>query len=214
MMQYLLIHGIGGLGQNSSSWDKTISLLPKTKQIACPNLWTLLNEKEITYANLYQSFADYCNGISGKLNLCGLSLGGILALNYAIEYPNRVQSMVLIGAQYKTPKGLIRLQNVIFRLMPNSSFAKMGMQKNDVINLTNSMMELNFSMKLKDISCQSMIVCGEKDNANKKAARQLVQNIPNAEIQLIKDAGHEINIDAPEKLADILNVFWKNGTGH
>ena len=213
-MQYLFVHGIGGLGQDSSSWDKTISLMSKTEHVSCPNLWALLNGKEITYANLYQSFANYCNGISGKVNLCGLSLGGILALNYAIDFPSRVQSMVLIGAQYKTPKGLIKFQNVIFRLMPNSSFAKMGMQKNDIINLTTSMLELDFSTNLKDVSCSVMIVCGGKDNANKKAAMNLAQNIPNAEIQLIKDAGHEINIDAPDRLADILNAFWQNETGY
>ena len=53
-------------------------------------------------------------------------------------------------------------------------------------------------MNLKDVLCPSLIVCGEKDNANKKAAIHLSQNIPNAEIKLMKDAGHELNIDAPE----------------
>ena len=207
-MQHIFIHGLGGLGQDSSSWDKTVSYLTKSENISCPDLWAMLSGNECTYANVYKSFADYCNDMSGKLNLCGLSLGGIIALNYAIEHPNRIQSLVLIGAQYKMPKKLLKLQNIVFRLMPSRSFTKTGMKKSDIIKLTNSMMNLNFNMQLKDISCPTLIVCGGKDHANKKASMELQQGISNAEIALIADAGHEINIDEPEKLATALNAFW------
>ena len=125
-MQCLFIHG---LGQNSSSWNKTTSLVSTADDITCPDLWTMMNRKEMTYENIYQSFINYCENISEPINLCGLSLGGIIALNYAIDYPNKVHSIVLIGAQYKTPKGLMKFQNLIFRLMPNNSFAEMGMKK-------------------------------------------------------------------------------------
>jgi len=125
-MHYLFIHG---LGQDSSSWDKTISSLSKIDSIFCLDLWASQNEEEITYTNLYQSFVKHCNDIFDKLNLCGLSLGGILALNYAIEYSDKVQSIVLIGTQYKIPKGLMKFQNIIFRFMPNGSFSKIGMKK-------------------------------------------------------------------------------------
>jgi len=206
-MQYIFIHG---LGQSSSSWDKTISSLSQPNHIVSLDLWAMLNGKEITYANLYRSFVEYCEGIQEKLNLCGISLGAIIALNYAIEHPDRVQSIALIAAQHTMPKGLLKFQNVLFRLMPGSSFARMGMQKKDVISLTNSMIELDFSMKLKTVSCSALIVCGGKDNANKKAATDLVQGIPNAEIDLLENIGHKVNTEAPEKLAAILNVFWQN----
>jgi len=204
-MHYCLIHG---LGQNFASWNKTILSLQKLNNIVCPDLWTLLNGKEINYTNLYQSFVKYCENISGDLNLCGLSLGGILALNYAIEYPDKVKSIVLIGTQYKIPKRLMKLQNFIFRFIPDTFFSKMGIKKNDVINLANSMLELDFSMKLKDVLCPALIVCGTKDTANKKSSIHLAKNIPNAEIKFIKDAGHELNIDVPEKLAVVLDTFW------
>jgi len=207
-MQHILIHGLGGLGQASSSWQSTISCLKNPKSVKCPDLWTPLSGKALTYANVYEGFADYCNGISGKLNLCGLSLGGVLALNYAIEHPDKVQSLVLIGAQHKMPKSLLNLQNIIFGLMPSRFFAKTGMKKSDIIALTTSMMDLNFSAQLKTISCKTLIACGEKDYANKKASIKLQQGIPNAEITFIAGAGHEVNLDEPEKLAAALNAFW------
>lgn len=205
-MQYIFIHG---LLQNQSSFDKTISYITKFDNILCPDLFALLNNKETTYINLYQAFAAYCNNISGTLNLCGLSLGSIFALNYVIDYPEKVQSIVLIGAQYKMPKTLLKFQNFIFRLMPDPYFKSIGFQKEDLIKLTNSMIDLDFSKNLKDILCSTLIICGEKDKANKKAAKDLAEVIPNSTLHLVKGSGHEVNIEAPEKLAAILEKFYK-----
>ena len=203
-MQNIFIHG---LGQKPSSWDKIISLMPEPAHSVCPDLFALMNGKATNYTNLYRSFADYCNNMSAPLNLCGLSLGGVLALNYAVDYPDKVQSLVLIAAQYKMPKILLKLQNIIFKVMPKSVFIKMGFQKKDFIALTKSMTELNFSDKLKDISCAAVIICGEKDGANKKAAIGLSKKISSAELHFIENAGHEVNVNSPDILADILLSF-------
>ena len=40
-----------------------------------------------------------------------------------------------------------------------------------------------------------------RDNANKKAAKELAKSVPNAAFHLIENAGHEVKIDAPDKLA-------------
>ena len=200
---------VHGLGQTSSSWDGTVSLV-SAPQIYCVDLFALLKDKESNYENLYHSFASYCNAISGKLNLCGLSLGGVLALNYAIDYPNKVKSLVLIAAQYRMPKILLKLQNIIFHFAPNKSFAKIGFSKNDTMQLTNSMVDLDFSKELKKISCTALILCGKKDYGNKKAAKNLSERIPNATLYLIDDIAHEVNITSSDKLADILNKYWKH----
>jgi len=206
-MQYIFIHG---LGQKPSSWDKTISFMEKPIHAEYPDLLVLLNNKEVTYANLYLAFSDYCKNISEPLNLCGLSLGGVLALNYALDYPERVQSLVLIGAQYKMPGTLLKFQNIIFRFMPESSFKNTGFQKKDTIQLTNSMIDLDFSKKLKDISCAALVLCGEKDGSNRKAAKSLAENISGAKFQLIENASHEINVENPQKLALELERFYQS----
>lgn len=205
-MQYVLIHG---LGQTPFSWEKTISFLSKTNYVHSPDLWAMLNSENITYDNLYRAFTEFCDSTSGRLNLCGLSLGGILALHYAIEHPERLQSIVLIGAQHKMPKGLLKFQNVIFRLMPEKSFEKMGLPKREMMRFATSMADLNFSKQLKDITCPALIICGNKDSANKKAANDFFHRIPGAKLLLIENAGHELNIEAPRELASILNTFWK-----
>lgn len=81
-MKYIFLHG---LGQNSSSWEKTIDVMNDNLDIDCPNLFTLLQGREVNYSNLYQVFSEYCKTYSQPLNICGLSLGGILALQYLLK---------------------------------------------------------------------------------------------------------------------------------
>ena len=88
-MKQIYVHG---LGQTSDSWTKTIDILQTTDYSLCPNLPDLVHSKEVTYDNLYAAFSDYCNQYDEPIDLCGLSLGGVLALNYAIQYPKKVHS--------------------------------------------------------------------------------------------------------------------------
>lgn len=205
-MEHVFIHG---LGQNSSSWERTVSHLPEHYTRNCPDLSGMLDQKEVTYSNLYDSFAAYCNSLEGPLHLCGLSLGGILSLHYAIDNPEKVASLVLIGTQYEMPKHLLKFQNMMFRFMPERTFQEIGFTKKDFIQLTTSMMDLNFTKQLHTISCASFIVCGEKDFVNRRASKGLAERIPGAELQLIQHAGHEVNTQAPQRLAETLEAFYK-----
>lgn len=205
-MRYIFIHG---LGQHPSSWNPTISYMKKQEDVICLDLFALLRDKDVTYANLYHAFSKYCACISEPLNLCGLSLGAVLALNYAIDYPEKVKTLTLIGAQYKMPKALLKFQNIIFYLMPGAVFQKMGFKKKYFIQLTNSMIDLDFRERLKNISCSTLILCGEKDYVNKSASKNLVKRIEYAKIKFVENAGHEVNREAPKKLAEILEVFYK-----
>ncbi|MCL2055344.1 MAG: alpha/beta hydrolase [Oscillospiraceae bacterium] len=200
-MQYIFIHG---LGQTALSWDKTISLLKTPARHSCPNLSDLIADKDVTYQNLYKAFSAYCNNISEPLCLCGLSLGGMLALNYTLVHPEKVKSLILIGTQYKIPKGLFKFQNLIFNILPKSAFKSMGFSKSDILRLTKSMIELDFSTELTKVSCDTLIICGAKDKANFKAANELSECILTAKLKIIENAAHEVNKDNPEELAKII----------
>lgn len=206
-MVNILVHG---LGQTEKSWDKIIEELDKSNiKAENPNLFELAKNYEINYENIYRTFCDYCNSFKEKINLCGLSLGGILSIDYAIEYPEKVNSMILIGTTYKIPKKMFKLQNFIFKFMPKSTFENMGMKKNDFINLTNSMADLDIKSKVDNIKCKALILCGEKDNVNMESAKQLNRNIKASKLEIIKNAGHEVNTENPKELASIISKYWK-----
>ena len=47
--------------------------------------------------------------LTKKINLVGLSLGGVLAIDYITEFPEKINSIILVGTPYKIPK-TIRVQ--------------------------------------------------------------------------------------------------------
>lgn len=196
-----------GLGQTGASWDETIALLPNENVCLCPNLSELLVGKQATFQNLYAGFESYCDRISGTFCLCGLSLGGVLALQYAANHPQRLNSLILMGAQYRSPKLLLAIQNLIFRFMKESSFQELGFGKDDFIRLCATTGQVNLTAALPGIPCPTLVLCGESDSPNKKAALGLSSAIPGSKLVFIPQAGHELNKDCPEKLADILQKF-------
>lgn len=205
MRKKVFVHGSG---HKASSWNETISYMENKEDILCPNLFSILRKKEATYGNLYSSFAEYCNQVNGRLDLCGISLGGILALNYALDFPDKVNSLVLIGTPHKVPKVMFAIQTMIFRFLPNSFFEGMEFSKKDTFLLGNSMKNLDFSGSVQNIRCPALILCGEKDRANLKSAYYLSEHIKGAEFKLIENTGHVVNEENPKALAGILNTYY------
>ena len=204
-MKQIYIHG---LGQNPDSWSKVIEQLEAAEHSMCPDLSELVQGQDTTYQNLYAAFSAMCDEIEEDICLCGLSLGGVLALNYAIEHPEKIKGLVLIATQYKMPKKLLRVQNAIFRFMPKSMFQQTGFGKSDFLKLCNTMMELDFSDSIYNVSCPTLVIYGEKDRANKNASIELANMLIDAELQVFNGVGHEINIEAPDKLEETLRVFF------
>ena len=199
---------VHGLGHKATSWEKTISYMTNNEDIVCPNLSSILEGKEASYENLYSSFVKYCNEFDGQIHLCGLSLGGILALNFALDFPQKVKTLVLIGTPYKVPKVAFSFQNIIFRFLPKSIFETMAFDKKNTFALGDTMKNLDFSDRVKNIKCPTLILCGKKDSANMKSADYLSQSIRSAELKIIENTGHVVNEENPKALADILNEYY------
>ena len=199
---------VHGSGHKATSWEKTISYMTNNEDIVCPNLSSILEGKEASYENLYSSFVKYCNEFGGQIHLCGLSLGGILALNFALDFPQKVKTLVLIGTPYKVPKVAFSFQNIIFRFLPKSIFETMAFDKKNTFALGDTMKNLDFSDRVKNIKCPTLILCGKKDSANMKSADYLSQSIRSAELKIIENTGHVVNEENPKALADILNEYY------
>lgn len=199
---------VHGSGHKATSWEKTITYMTNNEDIVCPNLSSILEGKEASYENLYSSFVKYCNEFDGQIHLCGLSLGGILALNFALDFPQKVKTLVLIGTPYKVPKVAFSFQNIIFRFLPKSIFETMAFDKKNTFALGDTMKNLDFSDRVKNIKCPTLILCGKKDSANMKSADYLSQSIRSAELKIIENTGHVVNEENPKALADILNEYY------
>lgn len=206
----ILVHG---LGQDEKSWNEVKNQLNNNGiNVETPNLFSIVKNYQVNYDNMYKTFADYCNSFKEKINLVGLSLGGVLAIDYITEFPEKVNSIILIGTPYEIPKTIFTIQNIIYKFMPKRIFEKMGCSKIDMISLLDSMKNLSIPNKAPHIKSNTLIICGEKekDNINMKSAKQLNKVIQNSKFKIIENAGHEVNIDNPIELSSTIYDFWKD----
>ena len=178
-MKNILIHG---LGQISKDWD-TIKNELETRGISsvAPDLFDLAKGRKLDYPTVYQAFSELCESYQDKLNLCGLSLGGLLALNYAIQYPKKINSLV---------------------------FQNMGVSKKDFIRLSKSMVDLNFMDSATALDCPALILCGAKDKTNMESAKRFHEAMKNSKLVIVEASGHEVNKDNPNELVRVLQDFW------
>ena len=56
-----------------------------------------------------------------------------------------------------------------------------------------------------------MIICGEKDFANRGASEKLAGLIRNSKIEMLGGVVHEANTEAPDALAKIIGGFYYRG---
>ena len=110
--------------------------------VTAVGLCSILNGQDATYENLYTSFVEYCNRIDGQIHLVGLPLGGIIAMNYALDFPEKVKTLVIIGTPHKIPKVAFEIQNVILQFFPKSVFKEIAFDKKDTFALGNSIKKL------------------------------------------------------------------------
>lgn len=208
-MKRIYLHG---LGQTAQSWNDVIRASSSDGSHQTLDLIDMIDSAESTYKQLYTKLAAYLSKEKEPFELCGLSLGAVLALNYAIKHPKKVSSLVLITPQYRMPKTLLKIQNMVFRLMPESKFKETGLSKQSMIALCDSMKDLDFSGSLAKVNSPTLIICGQKDSANMKQARKMADSMPSAVFKSIDDAGHEVNAEAPALLAMVLDEFFRKAS--
>ena len=88
----ILVHG---LGQDEKSWNEVKNQLNNNGiNVETPNLFSIVKNYQVNYDNMYKAFADYCNSFNEKINLVGLSLGGVLAIDYITEFPEKINLFI------------------------------------------------------------------------------------------------------------------------
>ena len=68
--------------------------------------------------------------------------------------------------------------------------------------------KLEIADRIQEIKCPVLVICGEKDRANKKSAYYFSENIENVALCMIEKTGHVVNEENPKELARILNEYY------
>ena len=98
----ILLHG-AGVDSANISWSEVLGPLSKNHRVFAPDLpgYGESDKPNVEYSISF--YIDILNQIIDRLhlekaNLVGLSLGGGISLGYTLEYPARVEKLVLVGA--------------------------------------------------------------------------------------------------------------------
>ncbi|MFT4029427.1 MAG: alpha/beta fold hydrolase [Protaetiibacter sp.] len=201
-----------GMGESADVWDAQRAALPSGFDSSAVDVFgsgggsdevfefSLDGAVETVLEQIERHGAD-------KVHLCGLSLGAMIALQLALDHPERVRSLTLAAGQVKPPRALMAVQDAVFRLLPASVLEKQGARKEVLLSVMRAVGRADFSGRLDAVSSPTLVLCGEKDRPNMPAARALAAGIRGAELRIIPGAGHQSHMQTPGAFAALLGEF-------
>lgn len=163
--------------------------------------------------------------------LIGLSMGSMVGLSLAIEYPDRISGLVLAGAtsdrRDRDPaRELVRLAELGFepylRQLVTSWYvsgvnpALIDWTLAEVLTTELHVREatirtlagFHVTDRLHEIAVPTLVMAGEKDiTAPYERARTIVDRIPGAELAIIPDTAHMFIAEAPYHVNAVIDAF-------
>lgn len=135
-----------------------------------------------------------------KVNIIGWSDGAITGMLYAIQHPETVQKLVLMGANLNpsaeavSSKILNQAEKDIEKLKKQNN-----PQNKTVIKLLEMILkEPNIPVsELSKIKAETLVMAGEKDLVLKKHTELIAQHIPDSELKIVKGETHFLPIENP-----------------
>jgi pimeloyl-ACP methyl ester carboxylesterase len=123
--EVILLHGLGG---DNGNWRMTLPALASNFHVYAPDQIgfgqsdkPLINYRVATLVDFLNAFYKKL-GIT-KATLVGNSLGGWVAMNFALQYPDKVNRLVLVdsaGYSFKRTGGVAPAREVLLGLIPSS----------------------------------------------------------------------------------------------
>ena len=205
--QVVFLHG---LGVGPDSWAAQLTDLPDGYTGFAPRIIGLSDDDEGDFT-LSRAAAAVIGELDQRgvvrAHICGLSLGAMVAIYVAVEYPERVASLVLSGGQVHPPRAIMALQSAAMRVLPARVVAPDGTSKRRVLTVLAEVARVDFRPHLAGIGTPTLVLCGSRDFPNLLAAKALAAGIPNAQLHVIEGGGHEFNSDRPTQFSAAVAAF-------
>ncbi len=142
-----------------------------------------------------------------QVDVCGLSYGALIATRLTADFPQRVRRLVLIGGQVRPPRAAMTMQAGMLRLMSAQRLADNGVSKERLRQTLRLLAEVDLTDALPRVTAPTLVLVGAKDKPHKPAARALAAGIRGAELREVAQAGHQVNVEQPAALVQILRGF-------
>ncbi|MFE3845885.1 alpha/beta fold hydrolase [Thermoplasmatota archaeon] len=163
--------------------------------------------------------------------IVGFSLGGMVALRFALEHPDRLTKLVLVGttAKMALTMHIVRFlrhilpYKTIARIVckrkfykPSEQITKEALSRAMKVDRYVAYKYLNEFTKNYDIrymipliKVPTLIIIGEKDKINLKASKYLNRKIEKSELRIVSGCGHTVMVEKPDEFNHIVgNFIW------
>lgn len=234
----VLLHGYG---DSRRSYDLLLSRLPKSFHVY---VLTQRGHGDSDHPASGYNPRDYAADVAAFLDalklpkavIVGHSLGSYIAQRFALDYPDRVSGLVLIGSFVKVRgnSGVQELWDTTISKLPESvdstfirEFQQSTFQKpippdffETVVResakvpgrvwraVMAELLKTDFSAELGRIKAPTLIVWGDKDSFFLRAEQErLAKAIANSKLVIYEGIGHCPNWESPERVAADLTTF-------
>lgn len=181
--------------------------------------------------NSVAAYRDWLHNFSQAAGIekfipAGHSLGGAIALDYAIHYPDHTSGLILVGTGSRLRVLPALLETLREGRVPLDFADFLYSQKADEKLLARGREEVaacaasvyyadlsacdcfDISSELSRISVPALIICGTDDRLTPvKYSRFLADNIPWSRIEIIEGAGHMVMLEKPDLVNHAIRNF-------
>jgi pimeloyl-ACP methyl ester carboxylesterase len=199
----VLLHG---LGTGPEAWRPQVEALGRDRSVLTPRLrldggFTIASEAGRLLRELPAE----------PLDLCGLSLGALIALRMALAEPRRVRRLILCAGFASLPARWRLIQvavGTIAALVPGSARRELGdLDRSAIRAVFREGRRFDVAAELERLTMPVLVLVGERDRVNAGLSKALAVALPQARLELVTGAGHVANLDAPEAFTSALRLF-------
>lgn len=235
----VLIHGVGA---NLQSWDAIADRLVKRFRVIRADLRGHGNSEKIKGTFSLESFAEDTVSLLDYLNLTrahivGFSLGGLIAQCLAVNWPDRVDRLVLVSAvANRTPEERARVVERLALIeeggiqavttaarerwfteefaqehsedISNRIAELIANDKNSYIEAYRVFGQSEMGPRLGEIKHKTLVMTGEYDSgSNPRMARFIHEKIKNSKLFIIPKRKHSLLMEVPDVVATHVEGF-------
>jgi 3-oxoadipate enol-lactonase len=161
----------------------------------------------------------------------GHSAGGAIALQFALDFPNRAAALVLVGTASecndRSADFYHRLASMAEEQGMEPVLKRLGLAKEaatlapanpagfaSAARAMATLRESPLTPRLAEVACPTLILVGEKDFLGAGGSVIMSRKIPNAQLEIIPERGHGLFLEDPEGFNRRVRDFVRSVNGN
>lgn len=239
----LLVHGLGSRG---SDWQPQVEALAGRYRVIAVDLRGHGDSDVPPGPYSMSQFADDLLAVLDHLalprvHLVGFSLGGMAALQLALDHPSRLRSLCLVNSGPRALEGRLRrvwelgLRTAMIRLLgmprlgrllasrlfPLASQAALAeqfvaqlsvMPRRAYLDSLRALRDWDVSERLGELRIPALVVAADGDYTPVASKRSYAARMPDARVAVVLESRHATPLDQPGKLNALLLEFFSGNS--